>query len=218
MNAPRGTSIFGRRSRPLRSKDFGGAAPGRWRRITLVAALVCAVIPAAAQAQQRGGRRGPPGAGRADLEQRVRGRFGEMVRQRLGLDDEQSAALAEMMASFQGDRRQLARDEEALRRRVEAAMLEGRGSDDEARSLLERLLDLREREAALFRAEQEALLEVLTPWQLLQFHALREQLNERVRQLRGGRGPGGGDVSGRPGADRGGGRPMTLPGLASPVG
>lgn len=183
--------------------------------LMVLAALVAQ--PATVDAQQRGQmRRGPP-QGRADLEQRVREASGRMMRMRLGLDDDKAGELAEIMQSFQQDRMQLGRDELALKRRVEAAMLEGGASDAEAEALLARILEIKERELALFRAEQEGLMRVLTPNQLLQFHALREQLQERVRQLRGeNRGPRrpGGDAGftrhRRPGGDRGG-PPWTPP-------
>ena len=156
----------------------------------LVALAVVFAVPSTVDAQQRGQiRRGPPQS-RGDLEQRVREGFGRVMRMRLGLDDDKAAELDEVMQSFQQDRMQLGRDEQALKRRVEAARLEGGVSDAEAEALLDRILDIKERELALFRAEQEGLMHVLTPNQLLHFHALREQLQERVRQLRGqNRGP-----------------------------
>ena len=174
--------------------------------LVMMAALFSS--PMALEAQQRGqrgqGRMGPPQE-RADLEQRVRQRFGQVIQTRLGLDDEQARQLSEIMAGFQENRMQLMREEQALRRRVEAVLLEGAVSDDEAGTLLGRLIELREREADLFRSEQEELMQVLTPYQLLQFHVMREQLNERVRALGqqggmrrpgGGTGPGG-DSTGR---------------------
>ena len=145
---------------------------------------------------------GPP-QDRADLEQRVRQRFAAVIQDRLGLDDEQAQQLNEAMAGFQEDRIQLMREEQALRRRVEAVVLEGEVSEDEAGSLLARMVELREHEAELFRTEQEELMQVLTPYQVLQFHQLREQLNDRVRALGqqpgmrrggGGMGPGGAGV------------------------
>ena len=151
--------------------------------------LLMAVLfasPAALEAQQRGqrgqGRMGPP-QDRADLEQRVRQRFAAVIQDRLGLDDEQAQQLNEAMAEFQEDRIQLMREEQALRRRVEAVVLEGEVSEDEAASLLARMVELREHEAELFRTEQEELMQVLTPYQVLQFHQLREQLSDRVRAL-----------------------------------
>ena len=71
-----------------------------------------------------------------------------------------------------------------------ATLLEGSPGDDaRATELLRGLADLRVREARLFADEQERLLEVLTPSQILRFHAVREELNQRIRRLRGG-GPG----------------------------
>lgn len=152
--------------------------------LVMMAALFSS--PMALEAQQRGqrgqGRMGPPQE-RADLEQRVRQRFAQVILLRLGLDDEQARQLSEIMASFQENRMQLMREEQALRRRVEAVVLEGGVTEDEAAGLLDRMVELREREVALFRTEQAGLMNVLTPYQVLQFHELREQLNARVRAL-----------------------------------
>ena len=137
---------------------------------------------------------GPPQE-RAELERRVRQRFGQIIQERLGLTEETAQQLGQAMEAFQGDRTQLMREEQALRRRVEAVVLEGGVSEDESASLLGRLVELKETELDLFRSEQEALMQVLTPFQLLQFHQLREQLNDRVRamgQQPGMRRPGGG--------------------------
>jgi len=186
--------------------------------VMMLVALLAA--PATVDAQQRGQmRRGPP-QGREDLEQRVRESSGRMMRMRMGLDDDQSRALAEVMQSFQQERMQLGRDEQALKRRVEAAMLEGGVSDEEAEGLLARIMDIRERELALFRAEQEGLRAVLTPNQILQFHRLREQLQQRIQQLRGQnqgpRRPGGDD--GRTGPRRPGGDGDPPPWSLGPTG
>lgn len=158
--------------------------------------------PSTAEAQERGqrgqGRMGPPQE-RAELERRVRHRFGQIIQQRLGLTEETAQELSEAMEGFQGSRMQLMRQEQALRRRVEAVVLEGGVSEDESAGLLSRLVELKEREVELFRSEQEALMRVLTPFQLLQFHQLREQLNDRVRamgQQPGMRRPGGGGLRG----------------------
>jgi hypothetical protein len=62
---------------------------------------------------------------------------------------------------------------------------------------MERMAELRLQEAELFRAEQEALLEVLTPTQVLGLQALRQELGQRIRALRGG--PGGDERGRRPG-------------------
>ncbi len=162
------------------------------------------VVPLEAQRRPPMVRRGQ-GPERMELERRVRARMAEMMREQLGLSEEEDARLNEVVQGFQEQRRQVGRQEQALRRRVEALMLEGGQDQAEAAELLERMSALRIQEAELFRAEHEALLEVLTPIQVLRLVALREQLGQRIRRLRGqsGRGDGrggrrgGGDV--RPG-------------------
>ena len=100
-----------------------------------------------------------------------------------------------------------------MRRRVEALMLEGGQDQSEAAELLERMSVLRIQEAELFQAEQEALLEILTPVQVLQYVSLREQLGQRIRRLRGQAGRGDGRGGGRGGGDvRPGGRDVPFGG------
>ncbi|MEQ8331423.1 MAG: Spy/CpxP family protein refolding chaperone [Longimicrobiales bacterium] len=137
-----------------------------------------------AEAQRR------PGMDRAQLEQRIRARFDEMVRERLGLTEEEGRALGAVVASFEPARRTLRQEERTLRRAVATLLEDAPGNDARATELLRDLADLRVREARLFAEEQERLLEVLTPSQILRFHAVREELNQRIRRLRGG-GPGG---------------------------
>ncbi len=138
--------------------------------------------------------RGPPGRmgqqDRTELERRVRERFGQMVKERLGLDDAQAQRLNETVMSFQEDRMSLWREEQAVRKRVEALLLEGGDDQAEARALLQRMQELRMEEARLGQTEQDKLLEVLTPVQVLRFQAMREEMGQRIRRLRG-MGPGG---------------------------
>jgi hypothetical protein len=168
--------------------------------ILLMTLAVSGLSPSQVDAQRRQGRTGA-GQDRAQLEQRIRARFGEMVQERLGLDEATATQLNDAILSFQDDRSRLLREERAVQARTEAAMLEEGDDDEEAMALLVRLQELRMEEAQLFQAEQQRLLEILSPSQLLRFHALREQMGRRIRQLR----PGGG----RPGESRspGGGIP-----------
>ena len=71
------------------------------------------------------------------------------------------------------------------------------------------MLELQERELALYRREQSELLEVMTPLQVLQFYRLREDFGQRLNQLRQRRGPGGGQGGGPGGL----GTPIGGPGL-----
>lgn len=158
----------------------GARARGFVSLAVFVGTLACG---AAANAQS-----GPPGRivrpqDRERLEQRVRAEMGRVMQQRLGLDSAQAARLSEVVQGFETRRRDLFQQEQATRRRVEALLIEGGSNQTEARSLLTRMAELRQQEAQLFREEQEALLAVLTPTQVLQLQSFRQDLGQRIRQL-----------------------------------
>ena len=149
--------------------------PRSWR-IALTIALLAA--PAGAHAQ---GRNGPPPE-RAEMERRVRARFGEMVRAELGLTADQLTRVDEVVASFQERREGLVQRQMALRRRLDRGG--AAPGDEEATTLLREMAAVREEEARLFRAEMDGLRAVLTPAQTLRFYEMRDQLMDRVRRLR----------------------------------
>lgn len=163
--------------------------------------LLTALVPPVAAQRGVQGRRGLED--REQLENRVRAQMGRFMRERLGLDSAQAARLSAVVEDFEGQRRELFALEQATRLRVGALLLDGADDQDEARALLARMWELRAQEAELFRAEQEALLEVLTPTQVLQLQELRQDLGQRIRALRDGRGGGRGQGFGR-GTPRGG--------------
>jgi Spy/CpxP family protein refolding chaperone len=152
-------------------------------RVLVLAALALPAVPALAQEPPR---RGPQD--RAAMEARVREQMARIVKERLELSDEEAQELSQVVQRFEGRRRELGRSEMATRRRVEALVLEGGTDDDEAVELLERMVELRRQEAALFEEEQEALLEVLPAAKVLQLQALREEMGRRIRSLRRGEG------------------------------
>jgi len=163
----------------------------RGLRSTLVLVLTgLALLAIPAEAQRSGANRrseAPQNAEeRAQLERRIRARMGQMMRERLGLSEDEAAALSQIAETYDVQRREMFRQEQALRRRVEALGLERSGDQEEALGLLDRLIELGEQEVELRRAEQEALLDVLTPIQVLQLHAFRQQIGERIRRLRSG--------------------------------
>ena len=160
----------------------------------LLALGLSALVPAPAVAQRGQGRQDMD---RAQLEERVRAQMGRLMRERLGLDEAEAERLSEVVRGFDGRRRELFAEEQATRRRVEAVLLESGADQDQARELITRMWELRQEEAELFREEQEALLDVLTPVQVLRLQELRQDLGQRIRALGGGRG-------GRPGLAPGG--------------
>lgn len=152
------------------------------------------VTPLEGQRGRRGGRRGPPPPERAGLQQRVRVRMDEMIRERLDLTEKEWEEIGDEARGFEQERGALMRQEQALRLRVDALILEGSEDDEEAGEILDRLITLRRQELELFQREQERLLEILSPSQLVRFQNMREQLGEQIRRLRGGRdGPRRGD-------------------------
>lgn len=193
---------MGRRSGMGRNPIVGGDTIMSRRILSGFAFAILSVVLLAAplSAQDRDRRRGPQD--REAMEQRVRAQMARMIREELGLTEAEYEPVAEVMSRFHEERRTLVRSEQATRRRVEALLLEGGEDTQEARELLDRLVELREEEAAIFRREQETLLEVLSPVQVLELHTVRERIIRRIRSFRGrrgGRGPG--NVDGPSGVD-----------------
>ena len=166
-------------------------------RRALTRMLMCVVFASVPQASlaQRG--QGRQDMDRAQLEERVRAQMGRLMRERLGLDEAEAERLSEVVSSFDGRRRELFMEEQSTRRSVEALLAAGGSDQDRARDMITRMWELRQEEAELFREEQEALLDVLTPVQVLRLQELRQDLGQRIRALGGGRG-------GRPGFTPGG--------------
>jgi Spy/CpxP family protein refolding chaperone len=153
----------------------------RWLPVAFLIAAVTA--PGSADAQQR--RRGDTPPDRAQIEQRIRAQMGRMMQERLGLSQDEAARLSEVVQGFDARRGELVRREQETRRQVDEITRAG-GSDSEARALLERQSELRMEEARLFGEEQQALLGVLSPAQVLELQDLRQDIGRRIRALRGG--------------------------------
>jgi hypothetical protein len=136
----------------------------------------------------------PPTGGqrqRLELERRLNQGFQRSVQTQLRLDATAMEGLQGIMRSFQEERSALHRAQASLRHRLRDPALWDMTEED-ARAFLQEMVDLQERELELYRREQEQLLALLTPVQLLRFYSLREDLGLRVQQLRQRRGRGGG--------------------------
>lgn len=149
------------------------------RPFLMASVLVLTMLPQPAEAQQR-----PRRPDRAELERRIRERFGELVRRELGLRVEQLEEVERVARSFEQQRRELARRDRELRRRLRSG--DAQRDPHEARTLLQEIARVRQDEGRLFSDEMEALLRTLSPEQALRFYRLREELMERVRRLRPG--------------------------------
>ncbi len=148
--------------------------------------MLLLAFPMYADAQIRGDRN----QDREQMEQRFRRQMARTIQQRLELDDVQVESLLGVIRSHQEDRRRLGQADMAVRRRVEALMLEGATDEAEAEQLIVRMRRLRTEEARLFAQEQEELLEFLTAVQVLKLQSSRDDMGRRIQRLRGRDGSG----------------------------
>ena len=149
-----------------------------WFPVVALAALTWTAMPVAAQTAP------DERAERNRLEERIRARVGQIIRERLELNDAEAARLSEISREFEGRRRELYRSEQDTRRRVEALVESSTPDETEAVRLLDRMIALEREQADLFREEQVRLREMLSASQVLELHRLRIELGRRIRALR----------------------------------
>ncbi len=172
---------------------------------TLALAGALTVLPTLVSAQVN-----PPVGGqrqRLELERRFQQGFHRNIQNQLGWDQTKMQALQDIMRSFQEDRMGLNRAQASLRHKLRDPALQDI-DEAEARALLQEMVSLQQQELDLYRREQEELLKVMTPVELVRFYRLRDSLGQRLQQLRQGRGRAGGPPGvGAPGVPGTGGGP-----------
>lgn len=155
-------------------------------RSAIVLLLAASLLAAPAIAQ---------GGGRGRLEQQVRERIGRVVQQQLGLTDAETQRLQGVNQRFEGQRRELVRQEREARLSLRSEVLRGDSADQKRTdALLGTLLDLQRKRLDLVEAEQRELARFLTPVQRAKYLALQDQMRRRVEEMRqraGQRRPGG---------------------------
>ena len=161
---------------------------------TIWLVVLAAMVPTVGAAQIRG----PGPDRRAELERQVRQQFLAHVAERLDLTRDQRVQVRDVLAEAAESRRDLALESQALRIDLMQAVRDEDAEMSRFESILERLEALRAREREIEQAEEAALAEVLDPRQRAIFLMLRMQLNERIQQMRGRGGPGGGPPGGSP--------------------
>lgn len=167
------------------------------RRAMIAAALLGAVLFAPAVRAQTSDERQPPGAGqlapadspasprRRALEQQLRVRIAQVVRNRLQLDDRQFARLQEVNRRYDVQRRALVQRERRIRVELRGELLRGDDADQgHVSDLMQQLVQVQQDRLDLFRAEQRDLSAFLTPVQRAKYAALQEQIRKRVAQFR----------------------------------
>jgi hypothetical protein len=162
---------------------------------TLAMASVLTLAPVLLSAQvtpPRGGQRQ-----RLELERRLQQGFQRSIQTQLGWDQAQMEGLRGIMRSFQQERMVLNRAQASLRHRLRDPALQDLGEED-ATALLQEMLEIQQRELDLYKREQEEFLRVMNPVELVRFYRLRENLGQRIQQMRQGGGRGGGIGAGIP--------------------
>jgi hypothetical protein len=148
------------------------------RALTLAVALLCVHSnDGLAQIGRLGGN-----ANRAAIEQRIQRQFQERLSRELALTTEQRDELATVLRDYATARAELLPRRRALGLEIRE-LLEGDRSEDRALELIRDLREIREAEAELLEEEEDRLLEVLTPIQVLRLQALRDQFGEQIRSL-----------------------------------
>jgi hypothetical protein len=156
------------------------------RRVGVLIAFVLSVgtVTGTADAQRPHADSAP--ARRQMLEQRVRQRMAAVVRERLGLSDEQMRRLGEVNRTIEAERRQLNEQERDLRVGLRAELVRGDSANqDRVARFVDQLIDVQRRRVDLLSREQRALAAFMTPVQRAQYLAIQDQLRRRMEEMRG---------------------------------
>lgn len=140
-------------------------------------------------------RPGPAGArrdsmtNRAQMEQQVRERLGGMMKQRLGLSDQQMPKLQETNRRFQEKHRLLVEQERDIRMSLRDEMIAGDSArQTQVGGLLDRMLRVQRQRLELLEQEQKELSGFLTPVQRAKYLGVQEGMRRRMEQMRQQRG------------------------------
>jgi protein CpxP len=123
--------------------------------------------------------------GRARMERQVRQNFARLVRQGVGLSEEQMSRLGPVTQRFEQQRRQLQMEERDARMSLRQLMRnEKTAAPQQVDQLLQKLVDVQKRRASLLEAEQRELAGFMTPVQRAKFMAIQDQIRRRLEQMR----------------------------------
>jgi hypothetical protein len=154
-------------------------------RIAAMLALASmAIVPATAAAQDT-----VADPARAEqLRQRIEQRFGERLREELGLSDEQASRLRISLAALAARRRGMEQDERRMRQALAYQLRPGIAANaDSVAKLVDALTNHRIAYAQTFRDEMRELSTILNPVQRGQYLMLRDRLMQRAEELPQGR-------------------------------
>lgn len=150
---------------------------GRWALVPII--LLVSTTSARAQSLDERANR------RAQLEQRFRQRFSEVVQGKVGLNEDQMRRLMESNRRFESRRRDLLLEERRVRVGLRDELKDGATPDEErVRRLLDDALRLQRERADLLIEEQTELSAFMTPVQRARYFGLQDQIRRKVDELR----------------------------------
>lgn len=125
------------------------------------------------------------GTNRANLEQQVQQRIGQVTKQQLGLNDAQMAKLQETNRKFDERRRLVVDQERDVRMSLRDEMLRPDSArQTQVAALLDRVIKTQRQRVDIQEQEQKELAGFLTPLQRAKYFALEQQVRQRVNQMR----------------------------------
>lgn len=164
-------------------------------RMAIVAALgAVSARPALAQDPRPASPQQVPGANprRAELEQRLRQRTGEIVQRRLGLTQDQMTKLQAANKDFEKQRMDLMTRERTTRQLLRAQVMMGDSANQtKVNHLLDQSIQIQRQRLDLLQSEQRELGKFLTPVQRAKYLGLQTEMRQRAQQLRKGQMQGG---------------------------
>lgn len=126
---------------------------------------------------------------RAQLEQQLRQRTGEMVKRRLGLNDDQMRKLQTTNKSFEKQRVGLMLREQQTRQALRAELVAGDGANQaKVSQLLDQSIQLQRQRLDLLQVEQRELGNFLSPVQRARYFGIQNEMRKRAREVRAGQG------------------------------
>lgn len=148
--------------------------------------LVAAAMPMTrgqAQAPSQAPRPERPAAERMRLENDVRRGFARLVRQHVGLSDDQMQRLGPITREHEMQRMRLQAQEREVRLALQRAIRESQDGEVVER-LLAQMIQLQKQRVEILESEQRMLATVMTPLQRAKYMAVQEQIRRRMEQMR----------------------------------
>jgi Spy/CpxP family protein refolding chaperone len=132
----------------------------------------------------------PDPTDRAAAQDRVRERVARLLRDRVGLSDDQLRRLAPVNRRFEARRQAIFREERSTRQSLRRELTTESADQARVAAHIDQLLVLQRRRLDLVAEEQRDLAAFMTPVQRARYLALQEHLRRRAEEMRRRRGGG----------------------------